>query len=1053
MLCVALGGCQAVPVTGKAPDSTGKVIRFVRTAASTFAACLVGAGALAQSLPSGGAVVAGNGTIAQVGNVMTVTQTTPKMAADWQSFNIGAGNTLNFVQPSTNSVALNRVLGNDVSLIQGALKANGQVFLVNPNGVLFTPSAQVNVGSLVGSTLGINTTDFMGGSYKFDSALSNIVAGSAIVNQGNITTGNGGSIALIAAKITNTGTLTAKDGNVLMGAGSKVTLDLGGPVKLQVTQGAIDTLVENGGAIKADGGLAYLTAKAADDLAVSVINNTGVIEAQTLAIGKNGRIMLMGDMQVGNVNVGGVLDASASNGGNGGFIETSAAHVKIADSVKVTTLATDGYSGTWLIDPANFNIGNSVAGAVSNLSGSTLSFNLEDGNVEILSSGGAADGSGDINVNEAVSWSVNKLTLTAARDININAVMTASGSSTLNLNTATANGGDAALVGGQVYVGMDSRSFIGQVNFAEADGSLIRTGANILTINAAGYNLISTPVGLNTTGNHALSYNVDLTGTAFTPISSYTGKFNGLGHTITGMNINGAAAANTGMIKIAGAASDIRNVGLARGIVSNGGAGTGALIGSGTTGVVSNSYNTGIVTGTAGTGGLVGSMTTGSIANSFTSGTVTGAAGTGGLVGSMTTGSIVNGQATGNVTGAAGTGGLVGATTGGVTDSLASGNVTGAAGTGGLVGTTTGGVTDSFASGNVTGAAGTGGLVGTTTGAVNKSYATGNIIGAAGTGGLVGTATGNISNSYASGNATAEANVDGIAGSSTGLITNVFWDNTKNLGIGNAGSTAITTAIMKTLGAFTSWDFANIWYMDAGKTYPLLRSFMTAITVTVNSLTKTYHGVAYTGGYSAKYSVSDAALDGTLAYTGTSQHSVNAGNYIISPNGLVSNQQYLISYADGALNIAKADITITANAQTKAYGDADPELTYQVISGNLIAGDSLSGTMTRTAGEDVGSYTISAGALTNDNYLISTNNGILKILRDPVLQSAFQSAQTAGFSTGVPTTTNISLSSSGTGDTGGDGGGSDGEDGGDGGDGEETDEEEEEEEEEEEDTP
>jgi len=259
-----LGVYQAVAETGKAQGkgNAGKVARSARRAA--LVATLAGLGSLgswgstawAQSvLPTGGAVVAGSGTIAQAGKVMTVTQTTAKMAADWQSFNIGAGNTVNFVQPSSTAVALNRVLGSDVSVIQGALNANGQVFLVNPNGVLFTPTAQVNVGSIVASTLGISTADFMAGRYKFAGDSSN-----AIINQGNITTLNGGSIALIAAKITNTGTLTANAGNVLLGAGSQVTLDLGGPVKLQVTQGALDALIENGGAIKADVGLVYLTA-------------------------------------------------------------------------------------------------------------------------------------------------------------------------------------------------------------------------------------------------------------------------------------------------------------------------------------------------------------------------------------------------------------------------------------------------------------------------------------------------------------------------------------------------------------------------------------------------------------------------------------------------------------------------------------------------------------------------------------------------------------------------------------------------------------------------
>ena len=165
-------------------------------------------GVLAQSLPTGGAVVAGSGTIVQAGQVMTVTQASPKLATDWQSFNIGSGSTVNFVQPSSSAVALNRVLGSDVSLIQGALNANGQVFLVNPNGVLFTSTAQVNVGSIVASTLAIRTADFMSGNYRFDGSADTVGAGAAIISRGNITAtgdnGKGGSIALIAARIIHT---------------------------------------------------------------------------------------------------------------------------------------------------------------------------------------------------------------------------------------------------------------------------------------------------------------------------------------------------------------------------------------------------------------------------------------------------------------------------------------------------------------------------------------------------------------------------------------------------------------------------------------------------------------------------------------------------------------------------------------------------------------------------------------------------------------------------------------------------------------------------------
>jgi filamentous hemagglutinin family protein len=175
--------------------------------------------AAAPTLPAGAQTVSGAATVSQSGTTLTVTQTSAKAATNWQSFNIGAGHTVNFVQPSASAVSLNRVIGSDVSVIQGALNANGHVFLLNPNGVLFTQSAQVNVGGIVASTLRMNTEDFMAGRYTFEGAGSG-----TIVNQGNITAAKGGFVGLIAAKVTNTGSIVAPEGSVVAGAGNRVTL-------------------------------------------------------------------------------------------------------------------------------------------------------------------------------------------------------------------------------------------------------------------------------------------------------------------------------------------------------------------------------------------------------------------------------------------------------------------------------------------------------------------------------------------------------------------------------------------------------------------------------------------------------------------------------------------------------------------------------------------------------------------------------------------------------------------------------------------------------------
>ena len=109
-----------------------------------------------------------------------------------------------------------------------------------------------------------------------------------------------------------------------------MTLDVAGNrlLNVAVSQGAVNALVTNGGLIQANGGQVLMTAQAAGALLKTVVNNTGVVEAQTVDA-SNGTIKLLGDMQSGTVNVGGTLDASAPNGGNGGVIETSAANVNV----------------------------------------------------------------------------------------------------------------------------------------------------------------------------------------------------------------------------------------------------------------------------------------------------------------------------------------------------------------------------------------------------------------------------------------------------------------------------------------------------------------------------------------------------------------------------------------------------------------------------------------------------------------------------------------------------------------------------------------------------
>ena len=465
-------------------------------AASVALAC---SGTALAAQPTGGVVTAGNAQINSNATGMLINQTTNNVVIDWQSFNISAGQSVRFVQPGSSSVALNRVLGADPSSILGSLSANGKVFLVNPNGVLFGRGASVNVGALVASTRDIGNADFMAGNYHFSGG-----ADGAVDNAGAIHAADGGYVALLGAKVSNGGRIEANFGTVALAAGNALTLELSGDQLLSVgvDQGAVRSLVQNGGLIQADGGRVLLTTQGAGNLLQSAVNNTGVIRAQHLE-NHDGVIRLMGDMQSGTVNLGGTLDASAPGGGNGGFIETSAAHVQVGADARVSTASALGRGGNWLIDPQDFTIG---GGATDNISGATLSALLVTNSVTISTATGpdtivpgtpptsfrntAMNGNGDINVNQAVSWTASSspttLTLNAERDVNLNAAVTATNGNLqaccgrdVNVNAAITTVNGSALLGAGRNLNLNAVAAM-----TTTDGNLMLCAGNDINIAA-----------------------------------------------------------------------------------------------------------------------------------------------------------------------------------------------------------------------------------------------------------------------------------------------------------------------------------------------------------------------------------------------------------------------------------------------------------------------------------------------------------------------------------------------------------------------------------------
>ncbi|MGH8490268.1 MAG: filamentous hemagglutinin N-terminal domain-containing protein [Gammaproteobacteria bacterium] len=299
----------------------------------------------ASAAPKGGQVVAGDARIVQSRpHHLDVVQRTGRAAINWRSFSIGARERVNFRQPSKQSATLNRVTGQDISSIQGRLTANGRVFLVNPNGILFGKGAQVDVGGLVASTANIGDEDFMAGRYAFKEPGR---PGSRVVNEGQINAAEGGLVAFVAAGVENSGAITARLGRVALASGDAFTLDLYGDelVDVQVDDSTlegltdsegrpIDTLVKQSGTIRADGGEVLLTAARAQAAIDNVINMSGII--RTRSIGKeNGEIVLYGGGE-GKVQVSGVLDASGRNAmESGGTVKVLGDQVTLRDGARV----------------------------------------------------------------------------------------------------------------------------------------------------------------------------------------------------------------------------------------------------------------------------------------------------------------------------------------------------------------------------------------------------------------------------------------------------------------------------------------------------------------------------------------------------------------------------------------------------------------------------------------------------------------------------------------------------------------------------------------------
>ncbi len=936
----------------------------------------------AWSLPTGDVLVAGSATVnTSNAGLMQIKQSSPNAIINWQGFSVAPNEAVNIQQPNAQAALLNRVIGQDASQIQGQINANGQVYLVNPNGVIFGQTARVDVGGLVASTHNITNADFMNGIQHFT---QDGVKGT-VENHGTINTPDGGIVALIGQSVINTGNINTPKGTTALAAGKTVDLDFqgNGLVEVKVSEAALNAQITNRGVIQADGGRVVLTSKAAGQLIDTVINQQGIIRAQGLIErngeiildgGDNGTVKVSGTLDAGNTNQGlnsssgssnlgliasnglnssgkisitgekitiqngatvtasgdtggtitigdkqttlqttieqnasvnaqalnngnagtinifanmnngtvkvaGQLNATALNNGDGGVIDTSAAHVKIADTAKISTKADNGKTGTWIIDPADFTI----AASGGDTTGTALSTSLTNTGITIFSTSGASGINGDINVNDTVNWSANLLTLNAQRNININANLNGSGSAKLALQYGQANAGGDYLFNNGATINLPTGA-----TFSTQKGTAGAVTNYTVINNLLDLQAINSGLALN----YALGTNIDATitstwnaGAGFVPIGSgatpFTGRFDGLGHIIINLNIKLPTIDNIGLFGFTESGSTISNIGLLGGNIA-GQYQVGALVGS-NLGSINNAYAISNVTGTfSNVGGLVGlNDIGGSINNAYAKGNVSGSEVIGGLAGNNS-GTINNAYATGNVSGTAATFTLVG----------------------GLVGDNSGTINTAYATGNVSGIDRVGGLLGNNDGTVLNAYATGSASGTSNIGGLAGTNNNSIENTYATGKVTGTTNIGGLTGNNFNTILNSFWDiqstaQNKGVGSGNAiGTTGESTAAMKQFTTFNNagWNISNtggssaVWRIYEGNTMPLLRYWLKPLIVNAN-ISEPYTGQIHNSLDNASYSITGAANSGHLFYTiDPFGNAINVGSYPLTGQ-LYSDQQ------------------------------------------------------------------------------------------------------------------------------------------------------------------
>lgn len=266
--------------------------------------------ASARDFPQNHQIITGNATVSQAGNKMTINQSSHTTQIEWHSFDIGKDKEVEFKQPGENSVAYNRVTGGNASQIQGKLKANGKVYLANPNGVIITKGAEINVAGLLATTKDLEKIsengngNGNGNSYQFTRRTKDgqVVKEGQVLNEGEIKAKD--FVVLNGDEVINKGKINvekdaAKNGEVYLSSSNNFTFTLSDSgISVALEDNTVRGIVQNEGSIKA--GEITLSAKGRNQALDSLVMNNGVLEA-TKVSNRNGKVVLSaGNVQLNN---------------------------------------------------------------------------------------------------------------------------------------------------------------------------------------------------------------------------------------------------------------------------------------------------------------------------------------------------------------------------------------------------------------------------------------------------------------------------------------------------------------------------------------------------------------------------------------------------------------------------------------------------------------------------------------------------------------------------------------------------------------------------------